>query len=254
MRLTLKSGALCLLLATETCAILAGCKPVSREAPSKSRSTTPVTKRTPAPPAPPEPLPEPNWVERERYWTTEYSRSFKLPEAGTPVSLSLAQGGMVRGLFDSVTPEGVNLKVGPGSATYPFAILSPASRSTFLAEETVRPQVQQKIEEEKKEFQRQAAERALLMESASVPVGAPVNSPEDGSVWQVKEYVTTHTRSPEAVRYVQWFPVQKYEKGYFVRCHYYADGGSFGQFLEDKVFFMDARGRVVRTSAGTGSL
>lgn len=97
---------------------------------------------------------------------------------------------------------------------------------------------------------------ALDPDSIRVVTGPamPTNGQEDGSVRQVKEYIATHVRNPETVEFVKWYPVQKYERGYYVRCRYRTDGGSFGIIDEDKIFYMTSRGRVIRTAAGTGTL
>jgi len=82
------------------------------------------------------------------------------------------------------------------------------------------------------------------------PPSTPKGNPLDGSVRQVEEYILQTVRKPDSIEYVKWFPVKPYKGGHYVRCQYRTDGGSFGTILEDKVFFMNTQGKVIRTAPG----
>ena len=79
--------------------------------------------------------------------------------------------------------------------------------------------------------------------------GAPVNDPTDQSVWQVKEFLANTLKDPDSIRYKEWSPVMKTDKGYQVVCTYQARAGSFGMVTEKKVFHMTYSGQVVTASA-----
>lgn len=95
--------------------------------------------------------------------------------------------------------------------------------------------------------------RAVTPEEATPTVTPSLTPARDGSLPQVVEYIRQHSRAPDSIHFVKWYPVQRHERGYFIRCQYAANGGGLGRIEEDKVFYLDRRGKVVNVSAGSGT-
>jgi hypothetical protein len=263
--------------------VLNACSPVQPpEKPNVAEPPAAKMEEAAGEPAPPRETPlagEAFWQDRAAQWEAHFRESFVPPPEGHPTTIELAGGQPKTGVLVSRDDEGVVLGLEGGAVTYPRVSLSPRSRAQFFVADFARARARLEVQKEQEEYGALLQPDELAALADLVPVGdapeapaaeatpeekprfrirpareRPRNSEDDGSVWQVREYIRHNVRNPASVRYVKWYPVQQYENGYFVRCKYFTDGGSFGTFLEDKVFFMNGRGDVVRTSAGTGSL
>lgn len=75
------------------------------------------------------------------------------------------------------------------------------------------------------------------------------NSPWDGSVRQVEQYLKNNLKDPDSYQSIAWDKVSKMPNGTYVVRHKFRAKNSFGGFsVEDKLFFLDANGNVVGTS------
>ena len=73
-------------------------------------------------------------------------------------------------------------------------------------------------------------------------------------MWQVKHYLDRKLRNIDTIKYMEWSRVVTHDDGYSVRCKYTILNDTFGLITENKVFYMDKKGRVTRTAAGTQTL
>ena len=230
---------------------LVGCsvKPPEQESPEPP-SPPPVEPRELAPPVPVEEPAEREttdvWRERFDYWYENFLGDQPPPEVGETVAITLRGDDRVRrGVLLERTDEGIKLRVGDSTATYPPQVLSRETLVALYPERTAQAQARRKVQQER--------EQAAMRERSGIAVateGAPEDMGADGLVPAVDEYIRSHARDADSVEYVKWFPLQKHKNGHYVRCQYLTDGGSFGKILADKVFVLDRRGRVVSTTTG----
>jgi len=70
------------------------------------------------------------------------------------------------------------------------------------------------------------------------------NSPLNGSVRQVKDWMEKNLKDPDSVEYIEWSPVQKMADRFVVRCKYRAKNSFGGFVIENKLFKMDLNGNI----------
>lgn len=78
----------------------------------------------------------------------------------------------------------------------------------------------------------------------SAPREAVVNSPWDGSVWQVERYLERALKDPDSFEAIEWGKVVKTKDGYQVRCLYRAKNSFGGYAVEEMVVDLDSSGTV----------
>jgi hypothetical protein len=184
-------------------------------------------------------------MERFDHWYARYLGDRKAPEPGESVTFALLNNPTQRkGILVERTREAVTLRVGEATVTYVPTAFDEATRAALFPEAHARSLARRKVREEQ-EAARRAASAAARPASAAF-----ANQGPNGLVPSVDQYIRANARFPDSIEYVQWYPVKKHEKGYYVRCRYRTGGGSFGQILADKVFIMDRHGRVVSTTTG----
>jgi hypothetical protein len=261
----------------------AGCsQPVEEPRPERAPSPVPAVEPEPAPPepAPPEPAPsgaepalggEPDWKKLFAGYKAEFEQEFQPRRAGEVLQLKLGNGPRtVSGKLVAVEADQVLLEVSAGEMGYARSLLAPETRARLYGEDYAHLKATAKVRAEPAEYLREQerlaeaarekapASRPQRPESsgqASASIGRhskPVVNPQDGSVLQVKEYLQANTRNPQSIRYVQWGKIQKHKEGFKVTCVYRVRSGEFGDSTESKYFFMDPRGRVLRTAAFRG--
>ena len=71
------------------------------------------------------------------------------------------------------------------------------------------------------------------------------NSPWDGSVYQVKNYLNKTLKDPESYKGIEWGDVAKKEDFYFVRHKYRAKNSFGGYVIETNIFKLDDNGVVI---------
>ena len=74
------------------------------------------------------------------------------------------------------------------------------------------------------------------------------NSTWDASVHQVKSYLKKTLKDPKSVEYIEWSKVVETYDGYKVRCKYRAKNSFGGYVVENKIFFLDLNGYVIKIS------
>jgi hypothetical protein len=80
------------------------------------------------------------------------------------------------------------------------------------------------------------------------PNAVVANSPWDGSVSQVKDWLKEHLRDPDSLEFADWSPVVKTANGYRVRVKYRAKNGFGGYEVEERFFTLDEAGNVTDVS------
>lgn len=71
------------------------------------------------------------------------------------------------------------------------------------------------------------------------------NSPWDGSVHQVVSWLQANLKDPKSLDVIEWSRIIKPDSGGFmVRCKYRAKNSFGGYIVEEKLFFLDATGKV----------
>jgi hypothetical protein len=79
---------------------------------------------------------------------------------------------------------------------------------------------------------------------SSTPVVS--NSGLTSSVYQVKSWLKTNAKDPDSLDYMEWSAVQKTNTGDFrVRVKYRAKNSLGGYVVENKLFTLDSRGKVI---------
>ena len=78
----------------------------------------------------------------------------------------------------------------------------------------------------------------------TAPSEAVVNSPWDGSVWQVERYLERNLKDPDSFEAIEWGKVVKTTSGYQVRCLYRAKNSLGGYVVENMLVDLDHSGRV----------
>jgi len=82
--------------------------------------------------------------------------------------------------------------------------------------------------------------------AAQPPQEAVKNSSWDGSVRQVERYLRMKLKDPESYQAIEWSKVVETPDGMFAVRHKYRAKNSFGGYvIEEKVFVLDAGGRVI---------
>ncbi len=74
------------------------------------------------------------------------------------------------------------------------------------------------------------------------------NSPADGSVQQVRDYLRDNLKDPRSVEYIEWSRVMPTDNGYLVSVKYRAKNSFGGYVVEQNTFILDKTGRVIRMS------
>lgn len=72
------------------------------------------------------------------------------------------------------------------------------------------------------------------------------NSSWDGSVSQVKDYLSQNLKDPESYEGLDWSPVQKVGENYRVRHKYRAKNSYGGYMLENQVFTINKDGTIIK--------
>lgn len=107
-------------------------------------------------------------------------------------------------------------------------------------------------EESEKEMKRIEAEvnrkveERLAAESSNSSSSPVQSSSWDGSVSQVKSYLKNHLKDPDSYESIEWSVIKKSSNGYSVRHKYRAKNSFGGYVVENKVFYMDSDGNVIR--------
>jgi hypothetical protein len=83
--------------------------------------------------------------------------------------------------------------------------------------------------------------------SPANPRLAVVNSAWDGSVYQVKEWLSKNLSDPDSLQFTDWYQVQKLGSGYRVRVRYRAKNSFGGYVAKDEMFYLDSSGNVVES-------
>ncbi len=257
---------------------LVGCMPLDNAPPASPPAPAPV----PEAPAPvveeaveeyrfepeAEEAKEPDWAARYAYWRGMALNYFKAPAVGQPVRVKMTSGLEREGVLAEEPTDSVALMVGENMISLPKTVLDTESRLRIFADDYAHYHAMKKVTEEREqhlaECLPQDATQASSATSASLPqqnartyrvsTEPPRNDSTDASVWQVKEYMKRTMRNYDSVRFMEWSRVLKHEEGYSVRCKYTVHTDSFGRITENKVFFMNHHGNVVRTAAGTQGL
>jgi len=74
------------------------------------------------------------------------------------------------------------------------------------------------------------------------------NSGWDGSVSQVKSWLTSNLKDPGSLEFIEWSSVQKTnDGGFMVRVKYRAKNSFGGYVVENKIFYLNATGSVTNT-------
>ena len=71
---------------------------------------------------------------------------------------------------------------------------------------------------------------------------------DDASVYQqVEQFLDDHLKYPDSYESIEWSPVQKTENGYYYVRHKYRARNGFGEMkIENKIFYLDENGNVIR--------
>jgi len=73
------------------------------------------------------------------------------------------------------------------------------------------------------------------------------NSGWDGSVYQVKSWLKSNLKDPSSLKFIEWSKVFRESNGEFsVRVKYRAKNSFGGYSVENKVFYLNSSGRVLR--------
>lgn len=77
------------------------------------------------------------------------------------------------------------------------------------------------------------------------------NNPLDSSVYQVEKYLKNNMLDPSSYDPIEWSAVQKKENGvnysFYVRHKFRAKNAFGGYVIENKIFYLDINGKVVKT-------
>lgn len=84
----------------------------------------------------------------------------------------------------------------------------------------------------------------ISSKAPAVNTATVINSPLDGSVKQVEQYLKTHLKDPSSLDVIRWYPVTQDLQGYAVRVTYRARNSLGGMVVEDRVFLLDRAGNV----------
>ncbi len=95
---------------------------------------------------------EPNWEEKEDYWTDQFRRRFVAPQAGMYVKLKLRTGGGAEGTLRAVGPDAVTLQVPRGWVTYEKDRMSAESRRQFFAEDFAQYYAARKVQSDRTQY------------------------------------------------------------------------------------------------------
>lgn len=71
------------------------------------------------------------------------------------------------------------------------------------------------------------------------------NSPWNGSVYQVKDYLEEHLKDPDSFDAIEWSGVNEVSDGYIVRLKYRARNSLGGMIISNQIFNMDKTGKVI---------
>lgn len=72
------------------------------------------------------------------------------------------------------------------------------------------------------------------------------NSSWDASVPAVMRWFQANLKDPESFKAIEWSPTKKVnDNSYFVRCKYRAKNSFGGYVVENRVFFMNAKGEII---------
>lgn len=73
-----------------------------------------------------------------------------------------------------------------------------------------------------------------------------INSPWDGSVRQVEDYLKNeYLRDPDSLKIIESSQVVKTNIGYIVRCKFRAKNGFGGYNVQNMIFYLDSSGKVI---------
>lgn len=70
------------------------------------------------------------------------------------------------------------------------------------------------------------------------------NSPWNGSVYQVEEWLKANLKDPGSLEIIEWRKVARDGSSYVVSVKYRAKNSFGGYVVDDKLFFLDTAGRV----------
>jgi hypothetical protein len=208
--------------------------------------------QNPGPPPMPVPGAAPyDWNARGQALMAYYATEFKAPTLEGVTELRLSSGSTVRGVVTGLTEDSITLQLAQGSITYQNTNLAPELRSRLFARDYAYLKAREQVELERKDFERRLTDTKV--ERAKESGGEIPRNERDGTVWQVVDYLKNNLRNPDAIRYLEWGRVLPDGKGgYVVSLKYQTTGGSLGVVTENKYFFMNARGQVLRTAAKKG--
>ena len=82
--------------------------------------------------------------------------------------------------------------------------------------------------------------------SSSFDENPVTNSGLDASVYQVEQFLYDNLKDPDSYDPIEWSAVQKTKNGYYVRHKYRARNGFGGMNIENKIFYLDENGNVIR--------
>jgi len=74
------------------------------------------------------------------------------------------------------------------------------------------------------------------------------NSEWDGSVRQVERYLKNNLKDPDSYESIEWSPVTEAGEGHIVRVKYRAKNSFGGYVVENKVFLLDSKSKVLSNS------
>lgn len=96
--------------------------------------------------------PEPDWQERQTYWTTTLEKQFKPPIRGDSITIYFHSGGSKNGILKSISSAGITITLDVGDLQYPRDSLHPQTRALLYKDEFVSYGVKQKLASERKAY------------------------------------------------------------------------------------------------------
>jgi hypothetical protein len=206
---------------------------------------------------------ETDWIARYREHHQRYEEEFVPPALLETIQLTFRSGKPISGTLVALEPDHIVLGVPSGKIEYPRVMLSAESLSRLYAEQyAIQSAVEAVRREQRFEKDRRKPRPAEIADTEPATgeigssatslgklAGPPENDPVDGSVQQVKDYLSRTVRDPSSLQFLTWSDVIKREKDYQVVCTYRAQAGKFGIVTEKKVFFMNENGEITAVSA-----
>lgn len=117
------------------------------------------------------------------------------------------------------------------------------SYDDMTVEERVNYEVEKRAKE--REARERVAAKAAQPKPAPQPAAVVVNSPWDGSVRQVKDFLRQNLKDPDSFEALSWGKVADIGDGYTVWVKYRANNSFGGKVIEAQWFRLNRNGRIV---------